>query len=48
MFKHIKTSLPGIGAIVTGVGLLITGKIAEGVTSVFAGIGLLGAKDYNK
>lgn len=48
MFKNWKTSLAGLGAIVTGIATVLKGDIVGGVTSVITGVGLIGAKDYDK
>jgi len=54
MFKNPKTTLAGIGAILTAIGLVINGY-ANGapiewevvITSFITGVGLLLAKDWN-
>lgn len=54
MFKNPKTTLAGIGAILTAIGLVING-LANGtpiewgvvITSFITGIGLILAKDWN-
>ena len=48
MFKNWKTTLAGFGAIITGVATVLKGDIAGGVTAVITGVGLIGAKDYDK
>ena len=48
MFKNWKTSLAGLGAIVTGIATVLKGDIVGGVTAVITGVGLIGAKDYDK
>jgi len=52
--KNPKTTITGIGAILTGLGVfghaLSTGDYshtAEGITAIVAGIGLILAKDHN-
>jgi hypothetical protein len=45
MFKNWKTSLSGIGAIISGIALIFKGSVAEGVTAIITGIGLVAAKD---
>lgn len=45
MFKNWKTTLAGLGAIISGVALIVKGNIAEGVTGIITGIGLISAKD---
>lgn len=47
MFKNWKTTLSGLGAIVSGIALIVKGDIAGGVTAVITGIGLVAAKDSN-
>lgn len=47
MFKNWKTSLAGLGAIVTGIATVLKGDIVGGVTAVITGVGLIGAKDYD-
>jgi len=46
MKKNWKTSLAGIGSILTGVALFFKGNQAEGIAAITAGIGLLFAKDH--
>jgi len=48
MFKNWKTSLAGLGAIVTGIATVLKGDIVGGVTAVITGFGLIGAKDYDQ
>lgn len=48
MFKNWKTSLAGLGAIVSGIATVLKGDIVGGVTAVITGVGLIGAKDYDK
>jgi hypothetical protein len=48
MFKNWKTSLAGLGAIITGVASIVTGNVVEGVTAIITGVGLVTAKDYDK
>jgi hypothetical protein len=45
MFKNWKTSLFGLGAVITGVAQIFKGDIAGGVTAILSGIGLFAAKD---
>lgn len=47
MLKNWKTSLAGIGAVITGIATALKGDIIGGVTAVITGIGLVGAKDYD-
>jgi hypothetical protein len=45
MFKNWKTSLFGIGAIITGVATILKGDIIGGITAILGGLGLVSAKD---
>lgn len=45
MRKNWKTSLAGVGSIITGVALFLKGSQAEGIAAITAGFGLLFAKD---
>jgi hypothetical protein len=47
MKKNWKTSLLGLGSIVTGVALFLTGDQAGAIASIMSGVGLLFAKDHN-
>lgn len=47
MKKNWKTSLLGLGSIITGVAQFITGNQAEAIGLIMSGIGLLFAKDHN-
>jgi len=47
MRKNWKTSLLGIGSIITGVAQFVTGNQAEAIGLIMSGIGLLFAKDHN-
>ena len=47
MLKNWKTTLAGLGAIITGVATIVKGDIVGGVSAVITGIGLIGAKDYD-
>ena len=47
MKKNWKTSLLGIGTIVTGVAQFLTGNQAEAIGLIMSGIGLLFARDHN-
>lgn len=48
IIKHWKTSLMGLGSIITGVAFVIKGQINEGITAILTGIGLTSAKDFDK
>ena len=45
MFKNWKTSLMGLGSLISGVLLIIKGDINSGFAAVSTGIGLILAKD---
>lgn len=45
MLKNWKTSLFGIGAIITGVATILKGDIIGGITAILGGLGLVAAKD---
>jgi hypothetical protein len=45
MFKNWKTSLFGLGTLITGVATIIKGDIPGGVTAILSGLGLFAAKD---
>ena len=47
MFKNWKTTLAGLGAVLTGVATVVKGDIVGGVSDIIAGVGLFGAKDYD-
>jgi len=47
MFKNWKTSLAGLGTVITGVIAIVNGDMATGVASIVAGLGLIFAKDSN-
>lgn len=48
MFSNWKTTLSGLGAIITGISLVVNGNLAEGVMGIVTGIGLLTAADAKK
>lgn len=48
MLRNWKTSLSGLGAIISGIALIFKGNVAEGVTAIITGIGLVSAKDNDK
>jgi hypothetical protein len=45
MFKNWKTSLFGLGSIITGLATIFKGDPVGGVTAIIAGLGLVAAKD---
>lgn len=45
MLKNWKTSLFGLGTLITGVATIIKGDIPGGITAVLTGLGLFAAKD---
>lgn len=45
--KNWKTTLAGLGSLITGVASIVTGDLHTGVTAIIAGIGLIAAKDAN-
>jgi len=45
MFKNWKTSLFGLGAVITGVATVFKGDVATGITAILSGLGLFAAKD---
>jgi hypothetical protein len=45
MFKNWKTSLFGLGSILTGIATIFKGDPVGGVTAIIAGLGLVAAKD---
>jgi hypothetical protein len=47
MKKNWKTTLFGIGSIITGITLIIKGDIPGGVTAILSGLGLAAAKDHD-
>lgn len=47
MFKNWKTTLSGIGAVITGVATIVKGDVITGVSVIITGLGLVGAKDYD-
>ena len=47
MKKNYKTTLLGIGSIVTGVALFLKGDQAAAISAFMSGIGLLFAKDHD-
>lgn len=47
MKKNWKTTVIGIGSILTGVGLFFKGDQSAAISSIITGFGLIFAKDYN-
>jgi len=47
MFKNWKTSLAGLGAVITGIATIVKGDLIGGITAIITGVGLVGAKDYD-
>lgn len=47
MFKNWKTTLSGLGAVITGVATIVKGDVITGVSVIITGLGLVSAKDYN-
>jgi hypothetical protein len=45
MLKNWKTSLFGLGAVITGIATVLKGDIAGGISAVLGGLGLFAAKD---
>lgn len=45
MFKNWKTSLFGLGSILTGIATLFKGDAVAGVSAIVTGLGLVVAKD---
>jgi len=43
--KNWKTTIAGIASVLSGVALIVTGQLIEGVTAIAAGLGLHAAKD---
>lgn len=48
MKKSWKTTVLGVGSIITGVGLFFKGDQAAAISSIITGIGLIFAKDYDQ
>lgn len=46
-FKNWKTTLTGVGLIVTGVALYVNGNLEEAIASILGGLGFILAKDYD-
>lgn len=47
MKRNWKTSLFGIGALITGIATILKGDLQTGLSTIAAGIGLIFAKDYD-
>lgn len=45
MLKNWKTSLFGLGAVITGIAQVAKGDVPGGITSILGGFGLFAAKD---
>ena len=43
--KNWKTTFAGIASVISGISLIVTGQLIEGVTAIVAGLGLHSAKD---
>lgn len=48
MKKNWKTTILGIGSILTGVGLFFKGDQSAAISSIISGIGLIFAKDFDQ
>jgi hypothetical protein len=48
MKRNWKTSLLGLGSIITGVALFLKGNQVEALSAISSGIGLLFSKDHDK
>lgn len=47
MFKSWKTTLAGLGSVLTGTALIIKGDPVAGVSVILTGLGLIQAKDHD-
>lgn len=47
VLKNWKTSLFGLGSAITGIAMIVTGKVAEGVGLVMTGITGIFSKDHD-
>jgi hypothetical protein len=45
MLKNWKTSLFGLGAVITGIAQFVKGDVVGGITAIVSGVGLFHAKD---
>ena len=43
--KNWKTTFAGIASVISGISMIVTGQLIEGVTAIVAGLGLHAAKD---
>lgn len=43
--KNWKTTLAGVASVLTGISLVVTGQLIEGLAAIVAGLGLHNAKD---
>lgn len=48
MIKNWKTSLFGLGALITGIATIVKGDIVAGITAILGAFGLFAAKDADK
>lgn len=46
--KNWKTSLAGLGVLISGISQIVTGHLNEGIGSIVVAIGLFTAKDHNQ
>jgi len=47
MLKNWRTSLFGLGAVITGIATILHGDVVTGITAIISGLGLFAAKDAN-
>lgn len=47
MLKNWKTSLFGLGTLLTGIATIVKGDIPGGITAILTGLGLISAKDID-
>jgi hypothetical protein len=45
ILKNWKTSLFGLGGLITGVATIFKGDVYNGITAILVGLGLISAKD---
>lgn len=48
IFKNWKTTIAGIATVATGVSLVVSGHLVEGISAILTGLGLTAAKDFDK